>query len=53
MFEHENFMSHVYIYIYRVDVCIGFMDVGVGCAHTVYTELILVFGAKIIFSRTT
>lgn len=53
MSEPENFMSHVYIYIYGVDVCIGFLDLGVGWAHTVYTELILVFGAKIIISETT
>ena len=41
-------MSHVLIYIYGIDVCIGLLYVGVWCAHTVYTELILVLGAKLI-----
>ena len=53
MFEPDNFMSYVYIYIYGVDVCIGLLYVGVGCAHTVYTELNLVSGAKLICSGTT
>ena len=47
MFEPDNFMSYVYIYIYGVDVCIGLLYVGVECAHTVYTELNLVSGAKL------
>lgn len=48
MFQRDNFMSHVLIYIYGIDVCIGLLYVGVWCAHTVYTELILVLGAKLI-----
>ena len=53
MFVRDKFMSYVYIYIYGVNVCIALLFLGAWCAHTVHTELILVFGAKIISSETT
>ena len=53
LFGRDNFMSYMYIYIYGLDVCIGLLFVGVGCAHTAHTELILVSGAKLIRSEIT
>ena len=53
VFVRDKLMSYAYIYIYGVNVCIALLVLGAWCAHTVHTELILVFGAKIISSETT